>query len=163
MTDHPSLATAREIQARAQTAEVRDLLAHWISIHPGDRIPARADFDPLDIPRLLPNLVLTDVERDPWRFRVRVMGTAVVEAMGEDFTGRYLDEVWPDAGNQLLIRDRIAVAESGLPNYRYGKSATRFRLDFAPLERVFLPFAADGAKVDVILSAIVYMQAGPEG
>lgn len=158
MYEHPSLLHAREIRGQAQTAAVRELLSHWIAIHPGDRIPARADFDPLSVPRVLPSLVLTDVERDPYRFRVRVMGTAVVEAMGEDFTGRYLDEVWPNADEQLLVRHRVEVVESGLPNYRYGVSPTSFRLDFAALERVFLPFAANGEDVDVILSAIVYMQ-----
>ena len=158
MYEHPSLLHAREIRGQAQTASVRELLSHWIAIHPGDRIPARAEFDPLSVPRVLPSLVLTDVERDPYRFRVRVMGTAVVEAMGEDFTGRYLDEVWPNADEQLLVRHRVEVVESGLPNYRYGVSPTSFRLDFAALERVFLPFAANGEDVDVILSAIVYMQ-----
>jgi hypothetical protein len=162
MEEHPSLQRAREIRDRAQAREVQDLLSYWIAIHPGDRIPARAAFDPMQIPRLLPNLVLTDVERDPYRFRVRLMGTGIVEGMGGDFTGRYLDGVWPDAGNQPLVRDRVEVAETGLPNYRYGRSPTPFKLDFAALERAFLPFAANGTDVDVILSVIVYMRPPPE-
>ncbi|WP_193181199.1 PAS domain-containing protein [Nisaea sediminum] len=162
MDEHPSLQRARDLRDRAQAAEVRELLSYWIAIHPGDRIPARAAFDPTRVPLLLPNLVLTDVERDPYRFRVRLMGTGIVEAMGGDFTGRYLDEVWEDAGNQLLVRDRVEVAETGLPNYRYGLSPTPFKLDFAALERAFLPFAANGKDVDMILSVIVYMRPGPE-
>lgn len=162
MNEHPSLPRAREIRDRAHTAEVRELLSYWIAIHPGDRIPARAAFDPLRVQKVLPNLVLTDVERNPYRFRVRLMGTGIVEAMGGDFTGKYLDEVWPDADNQLLVRHRIEVAETGLPNYRYGFSPTPFRLDFAALERVFLPFASNGKDVDVILSVIAYMQPLPE-
>jgi len=158
MDQHPSLPRAKAFRQRAHAAELRDLLAYWIAIHPGDRIPSREAFDPLDVRKVLPHLVLTDVERDPYRFRVRLMGTAVVDAMGGDFTGRYLDEVFPDAEHQLLIRDRIEVAETGLPNYRHGKSPTRFRLDFAALERVFLPFASDGRTVDQILSAVVYLQ-----
>ena len=156
--EHPSLRRAREFRDIARTGPLRELLACWIRIHPGDRLPARAAFDPLDVPGILPHLVLTDVVRDPYRFRVRVMGTAVVAAMGSDFTGKYLDEVFPDAGEQLLVRHRIEVAESGLPSYRYGKSSTPFRLDFAALERVFLPLASDGSEVDVILSAVVYLQ-----
>lgn len=161
MDVHPSLPRAREIRDRAQTAAVRELLSYWMAIHPGDRIPARADFDPLAVPKTLPNLVLTDVEREPYRFRVRLMGTGIVQAMGEDFTGRYLDEVWPDAGEQLIVRDRVAVVEKGLPNYRYGVSPTKFRLDFAALERVFLPFASNGEDVDMILSVVVYEQLHP--
>ncbi|WP_350057739.1 PAS domain-containing protein [Nisaea sp.] len=80
MDVHPSLPRAREIRDRAQTAAVRELLSYWMAIHPGDRIPARADFDPLAVPKTLPNLVLTDVEREPYRFRVRLMGTGIVQA-----------------------------------------------------------------------------------
>ncbi|MEQ8589440.1 MAG: PAS domain-containing protein [Thalassobaculaceae bacterium] len=158
MSTHPSLVGAEDFLKRAQSDAVRDVLAYWISIHPGDRLPARADFDPLDIPKSLPSLVLTDVERNPYRFRVRLMGMGVVDAIGRDFTGSYLDEVWPNAEDQLLIRHRIEVVETGLPSYRYGRSPTQFRLDFAALERVFIPFAASGRDVDVILSAVTYLQ-----
>ena len=50
-----------------------------------------------------------------------------------------------------------SVVRSGLPNYRYGLSPTRFRLDFAPIERIFLPLATNGEQVDVILSMVIYL------
>lgn len=161
MTQHPSLGHAQEILRQVQNDCLKELLGYWISIHPRTRLPSREDFDPLDVPKALPHLVLTDVERNPYRFRIRLMGTSVVEAIGSDFTGGYLDEVWPGSEDQLIIRHRIAVAESGMPSYRYGVSPTPFRLDFAPLERIFLPFSSDGISVDKILSMVVYLQ--PEG
>jgi len=162
MNRHPGLDSVEGILRKARNPELRGLLAYWVSIHPEDRLPARRDFDPLKVRKALPNIVLTDVERDPYRFRIRLMGTAVVAAMQRDFTGRYLDEVWPDARNQLLVRHRVEVAETGLPNYRYGLSPTPFRLGFAPLERVFLPLAEDGERVDMILSMIAYMERSGE-
>ncbi|GHD59845.1 hypothetical protein GCM10017083_44970 [Thalassobaculum fulvum] len=158
MSRHPGLDAVESILRNARNPELRGLLEYWVAIHPGDRLPSRRDFDPLKVRKALPNLVLTDVERDPYRFRIRLMGTAVVAAMQRDFTGRYLDEVWPDAQNQLLVRHRVEVAETGLPNYRYGLSPTPFRLGFAPLERVFLPLAEDGERVDMILSMVAYME-----
>lgn len=157
MTRHPSIEKVEEILPLIRHPALRGLLEYWMSIHPGDRMPGRQDFDPLAVPRALPNMVLTDVEREPFRFRVRLMGTAVVKAMGDDFTGRYLDEVWPDSSDQPLIAHRVEVAGSGLPNYRHGVSPTKFRLDFLPVERIFLPFAADGREVDMILSMMIYM------
>jgi hypothetical protein len=158
MSRHPGLDAVESILRNARNPELRGLLEYWVAIHPGDRLPSRQDFDPLKVRKALPNIVLTDVERDPYRFRIRLMGTAVVAAMQRDFTGRYLDEVWPDAQNQLLVRHRVEVAETGLPNYRYGLSPTPFRLGFAPLERAFLPLAEDGERVDMILSMVAYME-----
>jgi hypothetical protein len=158
MSGHPGLDAVESILRNARNPALRGLLEYWVAIHPGDRLPSRQDFDPLKVRKALPNIVLTDVERDPYRFRIRLMGTAVVAAMQRDFTGRYLDEVWPDAQNQLLVRHRVEVAETGLPNYRYGLSPTPFRLGFAPLERVFLPLAEDGERVDMILSMVAYME-----
>ncbi|MEQ9331206.1 PAS domain-containing protein [Thalassobaculum sp.] len=157
MTSHPSLETASEILRESRNPALRSLLEYWISIHPGDRLPARRHFDPLAVKQALPSLVLTDVERDPYRFKVRLMGTAVVSAMGKDLTGRYLDEAWPDAQDQPLIVDRIEVARSGQPSYRYGLTPTKFRLDFAPIERIYLPLAVDGERVDMILSMMIYL------
>ena len=126
-------------------------------MHPGTGLPGRRHLKTLDVPQALPNLVLTDVERDPYRFRVRLMGTAVVAAFGEDYTGRYLDEALPGLEKSFGIRHRVEVAESGLPNYRYGRSNLSFRLDFASIERVYLPFAGDGERVDMILGMVVYL------
>ncbi len=161
MSSHPSIEKTREILDVARSPALRRLLEYWVSIHPADRLPGRQHFDPLQVRQYLPNVVLTDVERDPFRFRIRLMGTAVVTAIGRDFTGLYMDEAWPDARDQPLIADRVEVAEHGLPNYRYGVTPTRFRLDFAPIERVYLPLASDGRCVDMILSMMIYLaQAG---
>jgi len=151
------MARAREILEVAHDDDLRDLVRYWLSVHPGSRLPARADFDPLNVPRALPRLVLTEVERDPYRFKVRVMGTAIVTAFGADYTGRYLDEVLPDFESDYSYLHRVEVAETGLPNYRHGNARMSFKLDFAPLERVYLPFATDGRRVDMILAMAVYL------
>lgn len=157
MDEHPSVARAREILQVARNDELRALLRYWLAIHPRTGLPGRAAFDPLEVPRALPSLVLTDVERDPFRFRVRLMGTAIVAAFGRDFTGRYLHEVLAGFERDYSYLHRVEVAETGLPNYRHGDPAMPFKLDFAPLERVYLPFAADGRQVDMILAMAVYL------
>ena len=149
-----------EILAEARADQLCELVRYWISIHPGDALPGRRDFDPAAVPMALGNLVLTDVERDPYRFRVRLMGTAVVAAMGKDFTGRYLDDAFPDVRTTLIHQDRVAVAETGLPSYHFGRSSTPFKLDFAPIERIYLPLASDGVTVDQILGMTMYLTRG---
>ena len=75
----------------------RALYEHWQRIHPTPgAFPGRQHFDPLDVPKLLPNLWLVDVARDPWRFRYRVVGTALGEAGAPATRGRYLSSQNPN-------------------------------------------------------------------
>ena len=157
MTDHPSVARANGILEIARAAEMRALRRYWLSVHPRHALPGRRDFDPAAVPGALANLVLTEVERAPLRFRVRLMGTAVVRAFGKDFTGRYLDEALPGVVDTVIHTDRVAVVETGLPSYRHGATAMPIKFDFAPIERVYLPLATDGATVDMILAMTLYL------
>jgi len=57
-------------------------------------MPSRRDMDPLGIePRLLPWIIILDVEEAPRRFRYRLIGTRLVEVMDRDVTGHYLDDL----------------------------------------------------------------------
>jgi len=69
----------------------RDLYFYWRDRHVDGRPPSRAEIDPpLDLPRLLPNLILYDrVDGD---FRVRLAGSEIVRRGGRDATGRLLSQ-----------------------------------------------------------------------
>lgn len=72
---------------------VRELYQYWDSKR-GDRtMPARRDIDPAELKHLLPYLLIVDLEAEPFRVRYRLLGTKVVAESGNDFTGRYLDEM----------------------------------------------------------------------
>jgi hypothetical protein len=87
MTSHSRIIEAAEVASE----RVKEFHCHWRSKSAGC-LPARQAIDPVEIPRLLPHLLITDIERDPLRVRYRLVGTRVVEASGADFTNRYLDE-----------------------------------------------------------------------
>ncbi|WP_395016141.1 PAS domain-containing protein [Dongia sp.] len=74
--------------------KVKSLHDWWRAALDGaGRIPDRRDFDPTRFARLLPNLIIAEVERDPFRIRYRLVGTKVADVLNIDFTGRYLDEL----------------------------------------------------------------------
>jgi len=78
---------------RMRSRRVQRLHAYWQSkAELRGSIPQRRDFDPADMPDLLPNLMIVDVEPEPLRFRYRLVGTRVVEYSHHDFTGTYLDQ-----------------------------------------------------------------------
>jgi hypothetical protein len=72
---------------------IRDLNDWWISNQAAGGIPDRRSFDPAEYKALMPNLVVAEIEPDPFRVRYRLVGTRVAQFTGLDFTGRYLDEL----------------------------------------------------------------------
>lgn len=73
-------------------------LHDWWQAQRGDAgIPDRSAFDPTRFPRLLPNMIISEAESDPFRIRYRLVGTKVADVLNIDLTGRYLDEVVDEA------------------------------------------------------------------
>ena len=72
---------------------VRALHDYWVAKRAGRAMPTRAHIDPAEIQALLPNLVVVELESEPFRVRYRLLGTKVVAESGKDFTGHYLDEM----------------------------------------------------------------------
>lgn len=75
----------------------------------------RRDFDPLDVPQLLPHLALARVERDEAgerALRWSVFGTYLVEQLGWDLTGRCLSrEVIGDNFDRIIPLYRRVLEE----------------------------------------------------
>jgi hypothetical protein len=97
--------------SQMRSERVRRLHEYWGAKAgaPG-AVPQRRDIDPTELPDLLPNLMLVDVEYNPLRFRYRLVGTRVVDFSYHDFTGTYLDEAgWVEvAGFTRAYTDAVA-------------------------------------------------------
>ncbi|NIA72435.1 PAS domain-containing protein [Pelagibius litoralis] len=70
------------------------LYAYWhsLALRRGG-VPLKDDFDPAEIPGLLPHIFIVEKEAGTGRFFFRLSGTAIRETMGVENTGRYLDEL----------------------------------------------------------------------
>lgn len=72
---------------------IADIASYWESKCRDGELPRTDNIDPVEIPSLLPNISLIDVEWTPsMTFRVRLFGTKLVETVGEDRTGQTIDE-----------------------------------------------------------------------
>lgn len=164
--EHPSLAGLRRLQPVARSPVIRAFVAHLLLIHPGHRLPTRREFDPVDVPSLLPNLALVQVYRDPIGFEYRVVGDRIREAVGMPMRGERL-ELLAAAGDSEdgPLRDRAKTLETGEPVYRYGAPRIPFKLDFARIEVCHMPLAGDDGSIGYVLSAFVYeaQEPGPFG
>jgi len=144
----------------ASCPEIRALFTYWQTIHPDRGLPGRQHFDPLDVPSLLPHVWLIDVHRSPWRFRFRLAGTAIVDFLGRENTGKWCEEVYEDFENTDAYRYMLNCAETGRPMYRTGKLLSRPDRTYIRAQRLHLPLAADGETTDIILSMTRYLPMG---
>ena len=116
-------------------------------------LPGRGEFDPLEMPELLPNLTLFDVERAPLRFRIRLVGTAIVSAMGKDTTGLYLDQL--DRIEAVERRARELVESKG-PYFLSDQPLSWTHRDYKTYSVLGLPLASDGKTVDMLLYSMLF-------
>ncbi len=128
----------------------RFLIDYWQRKRAGDRLPGRTAIDPAEMKRVLPQLLLIDVERDPLDFRYRLAGTLTYDIFGFDLTGRRVRDIPPPDWGETVWQSLAVIVETRLPQY--------VRLDFTTAEgnlrsyRVLrLPLAEDGTTVDCIL------------
>jgi hypothetical protein len=134
---------------------MRELFDYWTSIHPGEGLPGRCHFDPLDVFHLSSHIWLLDVER-PLRFRFRRIGGVLVSKVGTDNTGKFLDEVYSDILSKEAGKLFIHTAETGTPTFRRGSIISDTAPKFQTLERMSLPLATDGENVDMLLNITQY-------
>jgi hypothetical protein len=127
------------------------LYDYWCSRKSGEKLPARADIDPVDMPRAaLPYIVLMEVGGGENRIRYRLVGTAIVSEWGADVTGKYLDEVMEGTYLEFVrglyidvMEHRCAVLSESTFRWDVGKTVWAHRL--------YMPLASDGETVDMVL------------
>jgi hypothetical protein len=93
MTEQPAADTIYESVAAVRSPHVLEMLTYWESKRVAGRLPRPADIDPTEIPRLIASIVICDLESDPFRVRYRLAGTRQVHILGNELTGRYVDEM----------------------------------------------------------------------
>ena len=123
-------------------------------------MPRRADIDPTAMsPRLLPNVMLTDVVDGGARFRFRLVGTEAVTGIGSDLTGRHVDEVNQSAPYRDYITQlyRRVVAEH-VPLFsmsHYFKSGD-LTGGYHATQRLMCPLSSDGGTVDIVFTCQIF-------
>jgi hypothetical protein len=147
---------------------LREVLAYWTTKRTEQPLPARSNFDPLvEVPRLVPHLMLAEYHSIPPRFRFRVVGTSVVDCMGEDRTGKWVDA--DQARTDKMATDKMGADQIGTnqiarllsssveqngPTYGHASFQTPNGL-WVTCRWLNLPMASDGVIIDRILGSMV--------
>ena len=121
-------------------------------------LAGRQDIDPIELKGLLPYVNLFDVvrEEERLRFRFRLLGTAQADALGTDFTGRFVDEVFDERAAKPILKAMQSVVNSGQPHYADVSVPLPDRAHIR-FERTIFPLASDGQSVDMLIAAYVFL------
>lgn len=141
-----------DFEQRFHNRPLQLLYAYWSSLRRGDLLPARADIAPDRIAEVIPRIGLFDVETSPRRYRIRAMGAQIVAWYGCDLSGRYLDEIDFGQGPRFtfaLLDHVVDHRRAGHMTGEYTKQDGRT----IRYERLFMPLASDGRRVDMVIGA----------
>jgi hypothetical protein len=133
---------------------LRDFYGYWLSKRGGKRVPARADIDPVEIHRFLPNIFMIDVIEGGARFRYRLVGTAIGDAVG-DYSGRYVDEALPPAQYETYRQRYLRILNELAVLYEVARIVWRER-PAVLFRRLLLPLSNDQVRANILLGVGYY-------
>ena len=125
-------------------------------------MPRRADIDPTEIPKLLPDVMLVEV-LPQGRYRYRLIGTENTLAQGMNATGRYLDEVLPGPeykAHVIALYDECVGLRRALYSECLFMSPGRRALE-RHTKVLFMPLAEDGETVNMVFVTQVFFYIDP--
>jgi hypothetical protein len=122
-----------------QSEIVRAGYAYWLA-GKGDRpLPARGDFDPpIEIPRLVPNMIIFDVLQAPLDFVYRLIGTKVRTHLMQDLTGMRMSDIDFQRPPSVIWDHQAWVVEHAAPRFVRPPYVGPHK-DFLFVEAVILP------------------------
>lgn len=147
------IATPDAFRAELFDDGARSLFDYWQSLRGPRAMPARADIDPLEIPRnILPWLYILAVS-DDGNHRFRLAGTGLDTVFNAEITGKRVDEVLEGRDLENARRSYDFVISRARPWY----SSVLYRADERweiRYSRLTLPLGPDGEKPDFLIGGL---------
>ncbi|MBX3494587.1 MAG: PAS domain-containing protein, partial [Parvibaculum sp.] len=143
------------------------LLAYFEDKRGTREMADRADINPPEIARYMPNMIIAEAVNDGEDFRTRLFGTALVELLGEERTGKLLSEF---AEEGAIAKDKEAVQRRWLYISRkayFGRKPVFAKVPFAASGRLYLvghtisvPLTAGGHGPAQVVGGMFVVRAG---
>jgi hypothetical protein len=141
-----------------QSEVVREGYAYWLARKGERALPRRADFDPpIEIPRLVPNIIVFDVLHEPLDFVYRLIGTKVRPHLMRDLTGVRMSDVGFQRPPSVIWSHHVWVVEHAAPRFMRPPYVGPHK-DFMFIEAVILPCGTDN-RVDKLMVFVDFVRA----
>ena len=133
------------------SSAIRGFDAYWHGKAQGKRLPSRADIDPAEIRPLLPDIVLLNVEWEPFRCSIRLRGTRA-ELFRPRPMQKYLDEAtgFEPGRREDYMAEMSFVATRQRPAFARDYLTTRAGVVRDIWAGVW-PLSADGIRVNMLV------------
>jgi hypothetical protein len=118
-------------------------------------MPCRRDIDPTEIPRLLPNIQLTELVDGGKRIRYRLAGTEIVNAYGAELTGKYFDEVFNGERLRFVEDNYRVICQEKRPILVCNRYLSARDAQLV-CTRVVMPLSEDDVSVNQCLTAMSF-------
>jgi hypothetical protein len=138
---------------RFRDERLSKIYEYWRSKRQGRPAPARSDIVFAEIAHLLPVIQIIEVQQEPMRFRHRFVGTEIVESMGRDVTGRYVDQTLYGTATDEIVASLETVVREARP-YRREALLTWYDRDWLVIETVELPLLDDSGEIGAIRGGV---------
>lgn len=136
------------------------IFEYWNEKRAGRSMPRRADMDPpVELRGRASNIMLYDV-LGPGKYRVRLVGQAIVEFSGYDATGKPAGAAMAAKAAETTIGILDSVAASREPRFRAGLAHWHRDKSYRRFEACFLPLSPDDSRVDIILAGLTFDTVG---
>ena len=124
--------------------------AYWLARKRDRALPLRSDFDPpLEIPRLIPNMIIFDVLHEPLDFVYRLIGSKIRPHLMQDLTGVPMSTVAFQRADSVIWAHQAWVVEHAAPRFLRPPYVGPHK-DFLFIEAVILPCGSE-ARVDKLM------------
>lgn len=145
-----------ETQPDLQDLGLRLLYEHWLDLaEAADGLPPVQRFDPLHLPKLLPNMWILEVEAATRRFRMRLTGENINAIYGRSIAGQYFRDVFqPDDAEIIAARYARALSEPAVFHASGSVYAAGGNLTVG--ERLGLPMLGRDGGTRILLGATLY-------
>lgn len=159
--DEAALGVPSGAKIPATDARIFELLSAWQERRNGRSVPYYRDFDPLQVPRLLPYLWLYRHEPAREDFFCRLAGEEVNAAWGRSIRGLALKQVIGEEDHPVVHRRWLDILE--VPLIHYGSAAERLsEMRYRSAERLILPLAMECGTPSFILGISLYKISVPQ-
>ncbi|HUK60694.1 MAG TPA: PAS domain-containing protein [Stellaceae bacterium] len=134
--------------------------AYWDGKRGQRRMPSRADIDPAELGRLVPHVMIYDVEEPEKLYRIRLVGGVIVDFYGFNTTGQLAGACMPPASAAQMHEILSGVEIGRAPRFRAGFAHWNVDKSYRRFEACFLPLSPDDDRVDKIFVGIAFDTTG---
>lgn len=149
---HAISATATDaLQAGNYCDDIVAFHQFWLNKCAGRQMPARHDFDPVDMIGFLPGITLIDVVEDARRFVYRLLGTREVAMRGRDPTGKGVAEGFFASSVDAALASYTDVVQRRAPRFEQRRFITPDGR-IGNEQTVLMPLSDDGEAINKIIA-----------